>query len=321
METSELGGQTLRTPVTLDLLEMVSLIIWLSFLPEGPDDMQPTISQAAISVAVGEATALGTLKVAGSPHRIGHRADGELLGRLPIGTVAGAAKDYPMRLSALPGDRAGAGDGGQDGAARVAVAMVTEHDQELGCEELTSTWQRVKDEGVFVLAKQVGDQAQRLSLLSEKGGELAGQMDRARLRGSGNGQLGLRSSSRELSILPGQRVAMIVAVALEKGDKLLIAECLQSLGRRKSLEKGQGDVGLQVKRRQGLGVITQQIGPQPIVLTDDRAGQVVDPAEMDTHLADESAVRTPGNEPVAVGTQQVGHHIGVVVVVFGACLR
>ena len=134
-----------RLTVTSYLLLMVTFVIRLLFLPKGPDNMEPAIGQAAVSMRFGMPAGPNLVKVRDSPNGFTGRGQSQLLRSLAILTITRTAKFDIVRFTG--GDRHGAstGDGGQDRAMGIALAMVAEHDQKLRSQELSGAGNGSKD--------------------------------------------------------------------------------------------------------------------------------------------------------------------------------
>ena len=111
------------------LTQVESLIIRYALLPQGPNDMQPAVGQAAISVTIRHAPCLGTAEITSCPDRFAYGRHSELLGRLPVAMVASLSKPDEAGTTRLNGHWASTGDGGQYTGLGVTGAMVAEHDQ------------------------------------------------------------------------------------------------------------------------------------------------------------------------------------------------
>ena len=118
------------------LTEMIRLIIKLMSLPQRPDNVQPTIGQAAISMALGMTAQTGLAEVSGSPDRLAGGSLSKLLSRLAEVVVAGAAELNITGAIAGDGDRTSTRNGRQDGAMGIASAMVAKHHQEFGRQQV-----------------------------------------------------------------------------------------------------------------------------------------------------------------------------------------
>ena len=97
--------------MTSHLTEMIVFIIKLMGLPQRPDEVQPTISQAAVSMALGMAATTGLAEVSGGPDRLTSRSLSKLLSRLAEVMVAGTAELNITGATTGHGDRTSAGDG------------------------------------------------------------------------------------------------------------------------------------------------------------------------------------------------------------------
>jgi len=118
--------------MSLDLLQVIGLIIEFSTLPQLPDDAQPTVSQAAVGVALGVTSGQAAAQVSRSPLGLPHRGFGKLLRCPAIIAVAATAEAHMPLLAALDGDGAGTSQGSNGLWSRVALSMVAKHDQQLG---------------------------------------------------------------------------------------------------------------------------------------------------------------------------------------------
>ena len=154
--------------MTLNLLQMIGFIVQLVGLPQSPDDAQPAVSQAAVGMVLGVTAATTAGEVGGGPMGMRDGGDGELLGGVAIGAVAGFAEADEFLVAALDGDGAGTGQGADGGRGGEAVAVVAKHDQELGGQELAGAGQRVKDGLVGVLEKEVMDLPDFLTFVAPK---------------------------------------------------------------------------------------------------------------------------------------------------------
>lgn len=114
-----------------DLPQMICFIIGLPCLPQSPDDVQPTIGQAAVGVGFGVAPTVHLVKVSGGPNGLAGGGLRQLLHRVAIAVITSAPEFDLAGFAGGDRHRACAGDAGQDGAVRIALTMVAEHDQQL----------------------------------------------------------------------------------------------------------------------------------------------------------------------------------------------
>ncbi len=144
---------------------MIGLIVLLSALPERPNDFEPTIGQTTVGVRLGHTAGASIFKVSQRPRGSLDGSAGELLGRRAIDAIAGPPEANRARLATLDSNGTGTGQGLNDAGAGQLLAMVAEHDQQFGAEQLAGAGQRSKNGLVGMLGKQLLQLAQRRLLL------------------------------------------------------------------------------------------------------------------------------------------------------------
>ena len=174
------------------MLQMILFIVKFASLPQGPNDLEPAIGQAAIGVVLGVAVGSATAEVGGGPLGLGYRADGELLRCMTIAPVAGFAEADTTSAAALDGDGAGTGEGLNEGRGREAVAMVAEHDEQLWGQEVTGAGERVKDGVIRVLTEELLGHADLESFVADQVEKEFSQEDSFVLVGRDDDGVGLR---------------------------------------------------------------------------------------------------------------------------------
>ena len=93
------------------LAQMIGFIVEFSFLPKGPDDMQPAVGQTTIGVTLAHATLDESSEIGCCPGRSAGGTLSELLGRSTIIAITGPSKLDVAGVAAGDSDGGRAGDG------------------------------------------------------------------------------------------------------------------------------------------------------------------------------------------------------------------
>jgi hypothetical protein len=238
---------------------------------------------------------------------------------MTIGPVAGFAEADTTFAAALDGDRAGTGEGLNEGRGREAVAMVTEHDEQLWGQEVTGAGQGVKYRVVGVLAEELLGLADLESFVADQVKKELGQEDRFVLVGGDDDGVGLRSGQREMGVDIREKLGVGVVVGAAKGGEIGVGEGLSGLWGGVSDEEEEGGLGFDVAEEfEGLREVAKEDGLETVRVGGDGLGQRVNEAEFGLHCLHQLAVGFPGSKAVTVGAEEVGDEEGVGGVVVGA---
>jgi hypothetical protein len=228
------------------LLQMVRLVVELSTLPECPDDLEPSVGQAAISVVLGVAVGSAAGEKGGGPLSFRKGADGELLSCMTKDPVAGFAKADTSLTTALDGDRTSAGEGLNEGRGREAVAMVTKHDEQFWGQEVAGTRERVKDRVVGVLTEELLGLTDLESFVADQVKKELGQEDSFAFVGRDDDGVGLRSGLGESGMDIGQEFRVGIVVGAAESGEIGVGEGLSGFWSGVSDEEEERELGFDI---------------------------------------------------------------------------
>jgi len=208
------------------------------------------------------------LPIGNGPDRLAQRAAGPLLGDLAKLMVTGVPKSHAFTLAAGHGDRAGAGQGLETGWRREAITVIAQLGQQSRGQEVTHTRQRGEDSLVRMLGKEVVECPLHLTLGQDEFPQLLRQKPSLVLVDGDGGRTSLKRGVLEACIASQQALSVPVPLLLGEGHERLVRERGQRLRCVVGSNERQGGGDHQsAEQLQGLRIVTQQGGSQPIVDT------------------------------------------------------
>src|SRR5690606_22212262 len=134
------------------------LVVSVATLPQGPDNLHPTVGQGAKCPGAGMSSRHLRVEVGSCPGTMPHTLAGEVVSRLSQRVRAGTAEFDGPRLATTAGDRCGSCNGLQGLRGREAAAVIADPGQHPGGSQgAMSTGQTTPPVGFRMRAEHGGD--------------------------------------------------------------------------------------------------------------------------------------------------------------------